>query len=427
MNLAKTILVSCSKNEQSDSFAIRNDNLATVKIFEGSTTLPSKHFTTISEPFILTVDMDRTKRLSSAHATGLIPKGECIIQNDAECIYAADNYLAVGSSDGTLRIWNTNDGELVIEQQLHLGPLTVIYIDTTLWLLFASSTTGRIGAFSIPELYTSAEADQIWNVHSLKITDFVVSSGTRVYTVSLDKTAKCYDYCSSCEIFSVNLPTPITCCTLSHNESILYCGGSDGCIYQIEVAQDGLQAQFEGHTMEITDLLISDDDRSLYSISLDSTVRRWDTSTGQTINHIDTKGVPFALRFIPIIEVQDRQNSEGRKVKLSKKKAIERREQMKKGFPKLQRQISGNKNDLVSAPIEDMPILTVEEETQIAIADICNTKGTFDVIKVEETQEINEREEKNEMIKPPLHDDENEEIRRQNALMFQYIMSKQTN
>ena len=103
---------------------------------------------------------------------------------------------------------------------------------------------------------------------------------------------------------------------------------------------------------------------------------------------------------------------------------------MKKGFPKLQRQMTGNKDDLVSAPVEDLQILSAEEEAQIAIADICSKRpanAVKTVVEAEERKVEDEEKRGDEGIKPPLVDgDENEEIRRQNALMFQYILSQQT-
>lgn len=419
MNIAKTIFVSCNGTDQSDSFAIRNDNLATLTIYEGNTTVPSKHCTCISNPFILSVNVNRTKRLISSHITGFIPRGECICPNDVECVDCSGGYLAMGSSDGTVRIWRVSDGELVVEQQLHIGSISVVKINPAIWVLFAGSTTGRIGAFPIPELYSSGEPDRIWGIHSLKINDIAISAaGNRIFSASQDKTVKCYDYATDCEIFAVNLPTPVNCLALSHNESILYCGGTDGVIYQIQLTQDGgLQNKLLGHTMEVTDLLISDDDRVLYSCSLDQTVRRWDTSTSQTLNHIETKGIPFALKYLPIIDV-GKPSNEDKKVRVSKKKAIENRNQMKKGFPKLQRQVFGNRDEIVSAPAEDVPIISVEEEENIAINEIVKK------INEEQNQEHNEQNKKELVIKPPNEEEENL-IRIQNAKMFQYILSQQ--
>lgn len=435
MNLASSLLVSCGGPELPDSFAVRSDNLATLMTYEGCRTLQSKHYTSISTPFILTVYIDRAKRLASSHITSYIPKGECSLMAGVSCIASGNNYFAAGSEDGTIRLWRITDGQLVIEQQLHLGPLTVLYIDTNLWLLYAASKTGRVGAWSIPELYSSGEPEKVWPIHNLSITDMIISTNNRIFTVSLDKTVKCIDFCLGGEILSVNFPVSLTCCCLAKNESILYCGGTDGTIFQIYISQDnGTQRTFLGHTSEITDLVTSSDDRCLFSSSLDKTIRRWDTATGQTLNHIQTNGVPFALNFLPQIDKATAtaaigSNEEGRRSKQARKNDSNK----KKGFPKLQPVIAGNIDEIVSAPAEEVPILTAEEELTIAISDISAHYSSMPNEVVQNHKEENilenstERNE-NENTKS-VEDEQNEselsELRRQNGQMFQYILSKQ--
>ncbi|OHT06247.1 hypothetical protein TRFO_25721 [Tritrichomonas foetus] len=436
MNQVSSLLISCGGAEQVDSFAVRSDNLATLVTYDGCRSIQSKHCTTISSPFILSAYIDRTKRLVSSHITNFIPKGECSLIADVDCICSGGNYFVGGSNDGTIRFWRISDGELVIEQQLHLGPLSVVYVDTTLWVLFAASTTGRVGGWPIPELFGSAEPEHVWAIHSLKVTDMAVSPNGRVYTVSLDKTARCFDFSLGCEILSINFPTSLTCCALAHNGAILYCGGVDGTIFQISLSQDGgIQQTFVGHTSEISDLVISTDDRSLYSSSLDLSVRRWDTSTGQTINHIQAKSVPFSLHFLPQIDqatatTVDEAASAGRKTKQSRKNAQNR----KKGFPKLQRIISGNVDEIVSAPTEDEPILTVSEEMSIAIADICSQQSITPVKTVRQnnteggTNAGNDSNSVTNVSNNTAEDEEDSkltELKKQNGVMFQYILSKQ--
>jgi WD40 repeat protein len=336
---------------------------------------------------------DRTKRLLSTHITTLIPKSESALPSDIECLHSASNYLSAGSSDGLLRLWRISDGELLIEQHLHIGSLSVLLIDPLLWVIFAGSTTGRIGAWSIPELFNSGESDQIWSVHTLKITDLCLSSGCRVFSVSLDKTAKCFDFAIGCEIFSVNFPSALTCCALLHNESILYCGETNGNIYQIQLAQDGGELPpLMGHNLDICDLLVSEDDRVLFSCALDGAVRRWDTGSGQTMQQIQVKGVPFGMRFLPSCG------------------------EMKKGFPRLGRAVSGNKDELVSRVVEDVEILSAEDEMAIAVADIAAQQPMAMGMMGGEGGELEVR------VKDE-RDAEIQELRRKNGEMFQMLLA----
>jgi len=369
MSHKRHLLVSCGGSDQSESLSIRPDNLATISSYDSIRTVPSKHQTTITADYILTCNMVRSKILLSKHIS-LPTKGECTIPAETECIFAAGGYIAAGSSDGLLRLWRESDGELVAEQQLHIGPITAVFINTSFWVVFAASSTGRIGGWCIPDLFNSAEPDQLWSIHTLPVNDIAVSTGCRVFSVSNDKSLKCFDFCAGCEILSISFPTALTSVVLANNESIVYCGGNDGRIFQVQISTEASsQSEFVGHTMAVTDLQISDDDRVLFSSSLDSTVRRWDTATSQCVNSATMKFTPFALRWLPVLDEKDNQTTKKNKTKAE---AIGKQ---KKGFPRLQRSITGNHDELVSAPAEDIPILSIEEETTIAMRDLYRAKG----------------------------------------------------
>jgi WD40 repeat protein len=407
----RSILVSCGGADSVGSLAIRPDNLASLTTFDSLKCNPTKHATAISSPFILTVATDRSKRLISTHITGISPRGECTLPGDVECIDCCSNYFATGSADGFLRLWRVSDGELLIEQHLHIGALSVVVIDTLLWVIFAGSTTGQIGAWSIPELFNSGESYRVWSIHTLKVTDLCLSCGGRVFSVSLDRTAKCFDFAVGCEILAKSFPSPLTACTLLHNESVLYCGASDGNVYQVQLAQDGgVRPAFQGHTMEITDLLVSDDDRSLFSCGLDGVVRRWDTATGQTMQQIQVKGVPFAIRWLPEV---DAPRNEGPKHRKTKKEAIAARQELKKGFPRLLRAISGNRDELVTAEVEDIEVLTLEDEMAIAVADICANQPVQEANAIGETI-TTEKDSKDAEIR---------ELRKKNGAMLQLVLA----
>jgi WD40 repeat protein len=369
---SRAILVSCGGADPPGSLSIRSDNLSSLKLFEGCKCHSSKHTTTIAGSFILTTSIGRAHLLVSTNILGLVPKGECPLPPDVECIDSDGSYLAAGSSDGTVRLWRVSDGELLIEQHLHIGAISVVRIDPILWVLFAASATGRIGAWSIPGLFSSAEADRVWSIHTLKVTDLCISRCKRVYSVALDRTAKCFDFAVGCEILAVNFPAALTCCALLNCESALFCGGADGNIYQIGLVQDfGPLPVLQGQAMDICDILVSDDDRALFSCSLDASVRRWDVATGSVIGSISNmKSIPFGLRFLPEIETVAASTDEQQKRK-TKKEAIAGRQELKKGFPRLQRTVTGNRDETVSAPVEEVDILSIEEEMAIAVADIC--------------------------------------------------------
>ena len=419
MNAPRSLLVSIGGPDSGDSFAVRSDNLATLTTFDGLRTIDGKHQTCLSGPFVLSVYVDRAKRLSSSHVTGFLQRTECSLASDISCITSSPGYVAAGSLDGTIRLWRASDGELVVEQQLHLGPLCIVKIDPAIWVLYAASTTGRIGAWPIPELFAAGDPVHFWAVHSLKVTDIALSTNARVFSCSLDKTMRCFDLAAGCEILALNFPQSLTCCALAHNESVIYCGGIDGEIYQIHLAQDmGIQKTFEGHTAEVSDLVVANDDRSLYSASHDMSVRRWDTATGQTINHISTKGIPFALLFLPNL---DQATATGPEEVKKGKQSRKNNQNKKKGFPKLQRMISGNVDEIISAPVDDIPILTADEELSIAVSDVCSQQS---VKQVDQTLMKKDNIEKDNPEKKQPENNEIDALKRQNGLMFQYLLSQ---
>jgi hypothetical protein len=377
---AKRLVVACGGPHQRDSFAINSATLATLATYEGCSCSPSKHAATFSAPFILTFNCDQTPRLSSTHVIGLVGKCDNAIALDIACIHSDGNYLAAGGPDGLLRLWHTSGGDLVVEQDLGIGSLSVVFVDPTLWTLCAASCTGKIGIWSIPELIATCEPDRIWSIHSARVTDLALGWGTNIFSVSVDGTAKCFDYCSGCVLFSLTFPVSLTCCALQRSESILYCGGSDGNIYQIEINSDpGVQAVFSGHTQEICDLLVSDDDYVLFSCAADSTVRRWETKSGEMLNEIRISGIPFSLhQTIDVVDTHDR-NPQKKPTLLGEKRNLQ---DLRKSFPRLFRTVNVRRDELVSAHFDDIPILSIADEIALAVGDVCHreTMEPFDVV-----------------------------------------------
>uniref|UniRef100_A0A8C7NDI6 WD repeat-containing protein 18 n=1 Tax=Oncorhynchus mykiss TaxID=8022 RepID=A0A8C7NDI6_ONCMY len=147
--------------------------------------------------------------------------------------------------------------------------------------------------------------------HSLPITDIhcgLMGPQSRVATASLDQTVK-----PSMGIMSV---------TLDPCEYCLFCGGSDGGIFQVSLCSqvslsrdktfrsdnEGNQV-FKGHRL-VTCLSVSMDGTLLLSGSHDETIRLWDIQSNQSIRSINHKvapGIPlprFSRHLNPLVQAE---------------------------------------------------------------------------------------------------------------------------
>ncbi|XP_076146126.1 WD repeat-containing protein 18-like, partial [Alosa pseudoharengus] len=102
-------------------------------------------------------------------------------------------------------------------------------------------------------------------------------------------------------LLSVLFDVSIMSVTLDPCEYFLFCGGSDGTIYQVSLCSPSLSRDktfqsdsegnqvFKGHRNLVTCLSVSMDGTLLLSGSHDETVRLWDVQSKQSIRTINHK------------------------------------------------------------------------------------------------------------------------------------------
>ncbi|XP_031430583.1 WD repeat-containing protein 18 [Clupea harengus] len=124
----------------------------------------------------------------------------------------------------------------------------------------------------------------------------------RVATASLDQTVKLWEVSSGEMLLSVLFDVSIMSVTLDPCEYFLFCGGSDGTIYQVSLRSPSMSRdktfqtdnegnqEFKGHRNLVTCLSVSMDGTMLLSGSHDETVRLWDIQSKQSIRTINHKG-----------------------------------------------------------------------------------------------------------------------------------------
>uniref|UniRef100_A0A452TGE5 WD repeat-containing protein 18 n=1 Tax=Ursus maritimus TaxID=29073 RepID=A0A452TGE5_URSMA len=145
----------------------------------------------------------------------------------------------------------------------------------------------------------------VWSRHTLPITDLHCGFGgplARVATSSLDQTVKLWEVSSGELLLSVLFDVGIMAVTMDLAEHHLFCGASDGSIFQVDLCtwpgqrEKSFQPEqdsgkvFRGHRNQVTCLSVSTDGSVLLSGSHDETVRLWDIQSKQCIRTVTLKG-----------------------------------------------------------------------------------------------------------------------------------------
>ncbi|XP_076977510.1 WD repeat-containing protein 18 isoform X2 [Tamandua tetradactyla] len=145
----------------------------------------------------------------------------------------------------------------------------------------------------------------VWSHHTLPITDLHCGFGgalARVATASLDQTVKLWEVSSGELLLSVLFDVGIVAVTMDLAEHHIFCGGSDGSIFQVDLCtwpgprEKTFQPEqengkiFRGHRNQVTCLSVSSDGSLLLSGSHDETVRLWDIQSRQCVRTLTLKG-----------------------------------------------------------------------------------------------------------------------------------------
>ncbi|KAJ1060257.1 hypothetical protein K5549_004695 [Capra hircus] len=145
----------------------------------------------------------------------------------------------------------------------------------------------------------------VWSRHTLPITDLHCGFGgplARVATASLDQTVKLWEVSSGELLLSVLFDVGVLAVTMDLAEHYMFCGGSDGSIFQVDLCtwpgqrEKSFQPEqehgkvFRGHRNQVTCLSVSTDGSVLLSGSHDETVRLWDVQSQQCLRTVTLKG-----------------------------------------------------------------------------------------------------------------------------------------
>ncbi|KAL1023216.1 hypothetical protein UPYG_G00037840 [Umbra pygmaea] len=234
------------------------------------------------------------------------------------CLTASPNglYLAAGIAE-TIYLWEVSTGNLLAILSRHYQDLTCLRFtdDSSHFISGGKDNLALVWSLaSVVQLDPShsPEPRHVLSRHALPITDIhcgLMGPQARVATASLDQTVKLWELSSGEMLLSVLFDVGIMSVTLDPCEYYLFCGGSDGGIFQVSLCSQSLSRDktfqsdndgnqvFKGHRNLVTCLSVSMDGTLLLSGSHDETIRLWDIQSKQSIRSINHKG-PVTNAFI---------------------------------------------------------------------------------------------------------------------------------
>lgn len=230
-----------------------------------------------------------------------------------------------------LYIWQLATGRLLAVISKHFQPITKVLFTNDGSHLITTGNDSLVLIWSVAHLIIASQqhndllisqsvagqTDPIHTIsdHSMPVKDMCVGkSGTRLITVSTDRTMKLYDLIAGRLLLSVVFDVCLTAVLLNKSETHAFIGSATGEIFQVgflnpprdykeyhhRTDNNELSAasSFLGHGKSVTCLAITIDSRILVSGSVDEQVIVWHVDTKQKLRVIPHKGTITNLRFI---------------------------------------------------------------------------------------------------------------------------------
>ncbi|XP_037326343.1 WD repeat-containing protein 18 [Pungitius pungitius] len=234
-----------------------------------------------------------------------------VCQGLVTCLTASRNglFLVAGVAEAVY-LWEVSTGKLLSVLSRHYQDITCLKFtdDSSHFVSGGKDNLAVVWSVSSViqlDLSHTPEPRHVLSRHSLPITDLhcgLMGAQARVATASLDQTVKVWELSSGELLLSVLFDVEIMSVTFDPCEYFLFCGGSDGNIFQVSLCSQSLSRDktfqsdndgnqvFKGHRNLVTCLSVSMDGTLLLSGSHDETARLWDVQSKQSIRCLAHKG-----------------------------------------------------------------------------------------------------------------------------------------
>ncbi|KAM6219695.1 WD repeat-containing protein 18 [Rhynchocyon petersi] len=233
-----------------------------------------------------------------------------------------DGFYVLAGIEENIYLWEVSTGNLLVILSRHYQDVACLQFTGDGSHFISGGKDCLVLAWSLCSVLQADPSRipaprHVWSQHSLPITDLHCGFGgplARVATASLDQTVKLWELSSGELLLSVLFDGAIMAVTLDLAEHHMFCGGSDGSIFQVDLCtwpgqrEKSFQPEqengkvFRGHRNQVTCLSVSTDGSLLLSGSHDETVRLWDIQSKQCVRTVTLKG-PVTNAFILLAPV----------------------------------------------------------------------------------------------------------------------------
>ncbi|NES80772.1 MAG: peptidase C14 [Moorea sp. SIO2B7] len=196
-----------------------------------------------------------------------------------------------GSLDNTVRLWDTDSGQLIHTLKGHTSIVTEIAFSRDGKQILSGSWDNTVRLW---------DTDSGQLIHTLKghtsiVTEIAFSrDGKQILSGSRDKTVRLWDTDSGQLIHQLEVHTSIvTAIAFSRDGKQILSGSKDNTVRLWDTDSGQLIHQLKGHTDNVYAIAFSPDGKQIFSGSRDNTLRLWDTDSGQLIHQLEghTDGV----------------------------------------------------------------------------------------------------------------------------------------